>query len=46
MEVDSVKKINPDGVLNSYRHLYEKKEYTDFIIVSGDNIENSYVSKQ
>ena len=39
MEVGTTKKIDPEGVLSSYRELYEKKEYTDFTIVSGDNIE-------
>ena len=39
MEVGTTKKVDPEWVLNSYRDLYEKKVCTDFIVVSGDNIE-------
>lgn len=43
MEVDNLKKIDVEGVLNSYKYLYEKKVYTDFIIVSGDNIDLTFI---
>ena len=39
MEVSTTKKVDPEWVLNSYRDLYEKKEHTDLIVVSGDSTE-------